>query len=940
MFGKRKNKKLINEIIRLNDEAVNAEKQGDSVRVLSCIDNAWELAGKNKTHQLLNWVVMCNYTRYHLLYDPNVDKRQSRETYIYLRNIVKNNISKEQYNIIKEQYGVLLVDLMSLQLEGKQNGLFEEILEEAFVLSEDNEIETQRREYLHIMSSGFAASYYVQSGNYAVALHYGTMILEMVEYDEEISTLKLFFLNQLLFTYTLSGQIDHATNLGRFLYVKYLKNEVQIDNMDEIHRMFEGYTVALMMKSEYRLAYHILKKAFDKGVIAEGNENIYLSDLYFAFIDIAERCKVVLNDEIYQNAELLLEKRRKTKDFRSEYITEKTALDLVSAMLSKNQRKNYIAFIDKVYDRFMEEGCPEGEFVAYLPQMAVLLREYGELNEVTKLKKCGKHIMIQLYKYIQQCQYYIDNDRMLEALVNAESSFIFAYSSLEKYISNKEKFEYILNYKNLLPTIVRYRDNQIMNNTELCQILKEVNAAKDLIAQMSGSLFSQTLNKETIENLQGRLTELGNLFSAKYGKRNRIPHYSIDEFEQSVPEHSIVLDIFFSKSDLYLQPIEDIEQSYDYDMLECFIWIKEHGITLRYHKNDSVADLLDTLEEFLETIQDPHRKYKKRAEDVYNKLFGDCMDDASEIDTIYICPHGSDANVPLDVVLSQNPRLQKCKIVYLQTVRELFYRSEKTKLTDICIIGNPSYSLKDSYSDEIISGKRGMHLVPLPFSEYEARSVANIYNEECYIGRAAMKSCIKSGYRMFHIATHGFSEREDIKNVWYSSALSFAGIVDWMDSGIEQGEYGNGILTADEISRMNLAGTELVVLSACNSGSSLLYSSNHIAGLHIAFAAAGVKYIVSSLWEVDDFATAVLMQLFSEGWNAGISVEGALLDAKKKMRSMTAGEIYHYIARNDAMDSVPNEVLNGILDMDPGRLLFREPYYWAGFVCYQNMLSE
>lgn len=217
MFGKRKNKKLINEIIRLNDEAVNAEKQGDSVRVLSCIDNAWELAGKNKTHQLLNWVVMCNYTRYHLLYDPNVDKRQSRETYIYLRNIVKNNISKEQYNIIKEQYGVLLVDLMSLQLEGKQNGLFEEILEEAFVLSEDNEIETQRREYLHIMSSGFAASYYVQSGNYAVALHYGTMILEMVEYDEEISTLKLFFLNQLLFTYTLSGQIDHATNLGRFI---------------------------------------------------------------------------------------------------------------------------------------------------------------------------------------------------------------------------------------------------------------------------------------------------------------------------------------------------------------------------------------------------------------------------------------------------------------------------------------------------------------------------------------------------------------------------------------------------------------------------------------------------------------------------------------------------------------------------------------------------
>ena len=98
MFGKRKNKKLIDEIIRLNDEAVNAEKQGDSVRVLSCIDNAWELAGKNKTHQLLNWVVMCNYNRYHLLYDPNVDKRQSTDTYMYLKNFVKNDISFDRRN--------------------------------------------------------------------------------------------------------------------------------------------------------------------------------------------------------------------------------------------------------------------------------------------------------------------------------------------------------------------------------------------------------------------------------------------------------------------------------------------------------------------------------------------------------------------------------------------------------------------------------------------------------------------------------------------------------------------------------------------------------------------------------------------------------------------------------------------------------------------------
>ena len=144
MFGKKKNSKLINEIIRLNDAAVYAEEQGDSIMILSYIDKALEMAGRIKKYQLLNWIVECNYTRYHFLYDSDIDKRQCRDTYMYLRNIVKTNISQEQFKIIKEQYSILLIDLMSLLLDGKSNELFEEILEEVCNLSEDNEIETKR----------------------------------------------------------------------------------------------------------------------------------------------------------------------------------------------------------------------------------------------------------------------------------------------------------------------------------------------------------------------------------------------------------------------------------------------------------------------------------------------------------------------------------------------------------------------------------------------------------------------------------------------------------------------------------------------------------------------------------------------------------------------------------------------------------------------------
>lgn len=57
MFGKKKNSKLINKVIRLNDEAAYAEKQGDLIKVLSCIDRALEMVGGIKEYQLLNWIV-------------------------------------------------------------------------------------------------------------------------------------------------------------------------------------------------------------------------------------------------------------------------------------------------------------------------------------------------------------------------------------------------------------------------------------------------------------------------------------------------------------------------------------------------------------------------------------------------------------------------------------------------------------------------------------------------------------------------------------------------------------------------------------------------------------------------------------------------------------------------------------------------------------------
>jgi CHAT domain-containing protein len=130
-------------------------------------------------------------------------------------------------------------------------------------------------------------------------------------------------------------------------------------------------------------------------------------------------------------------------------------------------------------------------------------------------------------------------------------------------------------------------------------------------------------------------------------------------------------------------------------------------------------------------------------------------------------------------------------------------------------------------------------------------------------GATATKSWLmnlQTAPRILHLSTHGyywsgFADRADPMRL---------GLIALAGANSDLGRGNSGILTGTEMMRLRLAGTDLVVLSACDSAQGEATYADGLAGLSSALAIAGVRRSLLALWPVSDAGTAVLMRRFYE----------------------------------------------------------------------------
>ena len=282
--------------------------------------------------------------------------------------------------------------------------------------------------------------------------------------------------------------------------------------------------------------------------------------------------------------------------------------------------------------------------------------------------------------------------------------------------------------------------------------------------------------------------------------------------------------------------------------------------------------------------------------------------------SLVVCPEAALSFVPFACLVGPDGRflIESHDLRYVTSSREMLRRGATPDPSrGAILVGNPSFKTGSLPRSTGLPDRRGLlatfsatgladlaaFIEPLEGAEREVELLGPVLQNRLGTpasmikGADATEAALREGIRrphILHIATHGVylpgvlapaeTEKRDVpfvptemagfQNPMFASWLALAGSGDTVaawSQGTVPDPGSDGVLMANEVVELDLEGTLLVALSACDTASGEATSGDGVLGLRRGFRLAGAENIISTLWPIADQATVVLMQEFYEG---------------------------------------------------------------------------
>ncbi|GBL16604.1 photosystem I assembly protein Ycf3 [Microcystis aeruginosa NIES-1211] len=464
--------------------------------------------------------------------------------------------------------------------------------------------------------------------------------------------------------------------------------------------------------------------------------------------------------------------------------------------------------------------------------------------------------------------------------------------------------------------ILRQRTDDLESQQLLTQLIEVRTQLSNLTFKKPEDIKNTEIYRQQLDEVTEKAKEIENKIGRRSAEfRSLSQPITLEGIQKLIPADAALVEI------VRYQPYNPKNDSFGNPRYAVYILYPNGDIKAKdLGEAKPIDDKLIYFRDNLADAETPLPQLQKSARQLDEILMQPIRQLLGNTKTILLSPDAALNLIPFEALVDENNQylVENYHITYLTSGRDLLrlkdrFASQQSPL----IVADPFYGKAGKKVALTRSIDLSEFTFPgLPGTEQEAKAIKNILPQATVLtGSQATENAVKQVKKpnILHIATHGFfkpesnlsernpgernsplqGERNVIENPLLRSGLVLAGVT------IGQSAGDDGVLTALETTNLNLVGTKLVVLSACDTGKGDIKIGQGVYGLRRALVIAGSESQLISLWKVSDDATKDLMVAYY-------------------------GRLQKGEGRSEALRQIQLGMLKGEKQ--------KHPFYWASFI--------